>query len=169
MFLFWLKLIMLIWRMSIITAFRDIKRYVVYPFCFLPFLDLFLNKIGHHIFRRIELVSIWWPSLVVFRPARQWCWCFRPPILRFLVIFFFTPPTDPKPGNIFDAKRTKRGWPQLSLMVSFCFVFFLSVCEINWNWHCLKTLYIPFGDSQVRIKKSGKGEDLLTATALGWG
>ena len=79
----------------------------MYPFCFLPFLDLFLNKIGHHIFRRIELVSIWWP-----------------PILRFLVIFFFTPPTEPKPGNIFDAKRTKRGWPQLSLMVSFCFVFF---------------------------------------------
>ena len=73
----------------------------------------------------------------------------------FLVIFFFTPPTDPKPGNIFDAKRTKRGWPQVSLMVSFCFVLFLffSVGEINWNWHCLKTLYIPFGDSQVRIKK----------------
>ena len=44
--------------------------------------------------------------------------------------FFFTPPTDPKPGNIFDAKRTKRGWPQLSLMVSFCFVF---VFFGRWN------------------------------------
>ena len=30
-----------------------------------------------------------------FQSPRQWCWCFRPPVLRFLVIFFFTPPTDP--------------------------------------------------------------------------
>ena len=83
------------------------------------------------------------------------CWCFRPPILRFLRFFFFTPPTDPEPGNLLDAKRTKRGWPKPYgfFLFLFCFVLFFFVGEINWNWHSLKTLFFSYGDSQVRIKK----------------
>ena len=50
----------------------------------------------------------------------------------------------------------------------FCF-FFLSVGEINWNWHCLKTLYIPFGDSQVRIKKKWKGRGFIDRNGTGVG
>ena len=154
--------------MSIITAVPGIKRSVVYPFCFLPFLGLFFYEIGHHIFCNIEFVSIWWPCLVVFRLHGNDAGVSGLLFSDFLW-FFFTAQTEPhKPGNLFNAKRTKRGWPKPYGFFLFCF-FFLSVCEINWNWHCLKTLYIPFGDSQVRIKKSGKGEDLLTATALGWG
>ena len=52
--------------MSIITAFPGIKRSVVYPFCFLPFLGALFYEIDHHIFRHVEFVSIWWPCLVVF-------------------------------------------------------------------------------------------------------
>ena len=110
-----------------------------------------------------------------FQAPRQWCWCFRPPILRFLVIFFSPHrQTHPKPGNLFDAKRTKRGWPKPYGLFLFLFLFFF-VGEINWNWHCLKTLYIPFGDSQVRIKKwkargfidrNGNGVGLGLVTAL---
>ena len=67
LYFFGLKLILLIWKMSIITAFPGIKRSVVYPFCFLPFLVLFFCEIDRHIFHHIEFVSIWWPCLVVFR------------------------------------------------------------------------------------------------------
>ena len=125
-----------------------------------------------------------------FQAPRQWCWCFRPPILRFLVIFFFTPPTDQKPGNLFDAKRTKRGWSNpygffsgfltillLRISVYLSFVLFCSffVDEINWNRNCSKSLYIPFGDSRARIKKwktrwfidrKDKGVELELVTAL---
>ena len=63
-YFFGLKLILLILKMSIITAFPGIKRSVVYRFCFLPFLDLFFYEIDHHIFRHVEFVSIWGPCLV---------------------------------------------------------------------------------------------------------
>ena len=58
----------------------------------------------------------------------------------FFFFFFFTPPTDPKPGNSFDAKRIKRGWPKpygfflgfintllrrISVILSFALFFFV--------------------------------------------
>ena len=112
-----------------------------------------------------------------FQAPRQWCWCFRPPVLRFLVIFFH--PTDRPTQNqeTYSTLNEQKG-DDLSLMVCFCFCFcccFFFVGEINWNWHCLKTLYIPFGDSQVRIKKwkargfidrNGNGVGLGLVTAL---
>ena len=51
----------------------------------------------------------------------------------------------------------------------FLFFYVLSVGEINWNWHCLKTLYIPFGDSQVRIKKKWKGRGFIDRNGIGVG
>ena len=122
-----------------------------------------------------------------FQSPRQWCWCFRPPVLRFLVIFFSPHwPTHPNPGNLFDAKRTKRGWPKpygfflgftllLRISVYFCFVLFFFVGKINRN--CTKTLNIPFGGSRTRIKKwktrwfidrKGNGVGLRLVTALGF-
>ena len=110
----------------------------------------------------VEFVSIWWPCLVVFRLHgnnagvsdllfSDFLWC------------FFTPPTDPKPGNSFDAKRIKRGWPKpygfflgfintllrrISVILSFalfcffCFFFFcfgflfcLFVCLFFCRWN----------------------------------
>ena len=158
--------------MSIITTFPGIERSVVYRFCFLPFLDLFFMKLTT-IFSAVLSLCRFGDHVLLFSGSTAMMLVFQASYSQISCDFFFTPPTDPKPGEetcIFDTKRTKRGWPQLSLIVSSCFVLvFLSVGEINWNWHCLNTLYIPFGDSQVRIKKSEKGEDLLTATALGWG
>ena len=99
-------------------------------------------------------------------------------------------PTHPKPRNLFDPKRTKRGL-DVSLMVVFglpphiasayfcilvfCFVLFFFVGKINWN--CTKTLNNPFGGSRTRIKKKkwktrwfidrkGNGVGLGIVTAL---
>ena len=154
--------------MRIITAFPGIKISVVYPCHFSPFLDLFFfYEIDHHIFGDIEFVSIWWPRLVVFRLHGNGAGVSGLLISDFLW-FFFTPPTDPKPGNLFEAERIKRGLPKpygfflgflttllLGISVYLSFVLFCSffVGEINWNWNCSKTLYIPFGDSQARIIK----------------
>ena len=67
-----------------------------------------------------------------FQAPRQWCWCFRPPIPRFLVIFFSPHrPTHPKPGNLFDAKRTKRGWPKPYGLFMFLFLLLFFFCR--WN------------------------------------
>ena len=83
-------------------------------------------------------------------------------------IFFFTPPTDSKPGNLFDAKRTKRGKPNpygfclgflttllLRISVYLSFVLFCSFFfgEITETETFQRHLYIPFGDSRARIKK----------------
>ena len=102
--------------------------------------------------------------------------------------FSFTSPTDPKPGNLFDAKRTKRGWPKpygfflgflttllLRISVYLSFVLFCSFFVVEINWNCSKTLYFPFGDSQARIKqwkaqwfidRKGNGVGLGLVTAL---
>ena len=86
---------------------------------------------------------------------------------------FFSPhrPTHPKPGNLFDAKRTKRGWPKpygfflgllttlllrISLYLSFALFCSYFVGKIIWNCNCTKTFYIPIGDSRTRIKKMKK-------------
>ena len=105
-----------------------------------------------------------------FQAPRQWCWCFRPPVLRFLLIFFSPHrPTHPKPGNLFDAKRTKRGWPKpygfflgflttllprISVYLSFALFCSFFVGEINWNWNW------RFSSAH---KKNEKHDDLLTA------
>ena len=158
---------------------------MVYPLCVLPFLGLFY-EIGHQILRHIKFVSIWWPCLVVFSLHGNDAGISGLPFSDFLW-FFFSPhrPIHPKPGNLFDPKRTKRGWPKpygfvlgflttllLRVSVYFCilfyFVLFFVVGKINWN--CTKTLNIPFGGSRTRIKKKNdKRDDLLTARAMGWG
>ena len=86
-----------------------------------------------------------------FQAPWQWCWCFRPPILRFVVIFFSPHRlTNPNPGNLFDAKRKERGWPKpygfllgflttllprISVYLSFALFCSFFVGEINWNWN----------------------------------
>ena len=102
-----------------------------------------------------------------FQAPRQWCWCFRPPILRFLVIFLVSPHRPTQNQETYSTLNEQKG-DDLSLIVSFwaslphcsyvflytcllfCFVLFF-VGEINWN--CSKTLYIRFVDSRARIKK----------------
>ena len=98
--------------MSIITAFPGIKRSWCILFAFLPFLELFfmiltiifsawlsLCRFGDHVL----LFSGSTAMMLVFQASDSQISC---------DYFFFTPPTDPKPGNLFDARRTKRGWPK---------------------------------------------------------
>ena len=83
----------------------------------------------------------------------------------------------------------KRGWPKpygfffgflttlllrISVFLSFALFCSFFVGEINWNWNCLQTLYIPFRDSRARIKKwkarwfidrKGNGVGLALVTA----
>ena len=112
--------------------------------------------------------------------------------------FFFTPPTDPKPGNSFDAKRIKRGWPKpygfflgfintllrrisviLSFALFFCccffcfgFLFCLFVCLFfcRWNEPKLKLFRPSIFPWEILegAYKKKKGGDLLTARAMGW-
>ena len=131
-------------KMSIITAFPGIKRSVVYPFCVLPFLVFFLWNWPSHFLPYWVCVDLVTMSCC-FQAPRQLCWCLRPPVLRFLVIFFSPHrPTDPKPGNLFHAKRTKTGWPKphgfflgflttllLRISVYFSFAFFCSFLSVK--------------------------------------
>ena len=112
--------------------------------------------------------------------------------------FFFTPPTDPKPGNSFDAKRIKRGWPKpygfflgfintllrrISVILSFALFFFccffcfgflfcLFVCLFfcRWNEPKLKLFRPSIFPWEILegAYKKKKGGDLLTARAMGW-
>ena len=127
--------------MSITSAFSGIKGLF---FCFLPFLlwnwlsyfPLSLCRFGD----RVLLFSGSTAIMLVFQTSYSQISC----------DFFFTPPTDPKPGNSFDAERIKRGWPnpygfflgfintlllRISVILSFvlfsvfCFLFcFFSFC-----------------------------------------
>ena len=130
--------------MSITSAFSGIKGLF---FCFLPFLlwnwlsyfPLSLCRFGD----RVLLFSGSTAIMLVFQTSYSQISC----------DFFFTPPTDPKPGNSFDAKRIKRGWPnpygfflgfintlllRISVILSFvlffvlfsvfCFLFFFCFC-----------------------------------------
>ena len=108
----------------------------------------------------VEFVSIWWPCLVVFRLHGNNAGVSELLFSDFLW-FFFTPPTDPKPGNSFDAKRIKRGWPnpygfflgfintlllRISVILSFvlffvlfsvfCFLFFVCFCLFCFVLFC---------------------------------
>ena len=74
--------------------------------------------------------------------------------------FFFTPPTDPKPGNSFDAKRIKRGWPKpygfflgfintllrrISVILSFALLFFFLFCFfLFWFFVLFVCLFVCF-------------------------
>ena len=98
--------------MSIITALPGIKRSVVYPFCFFTLFRPFLHEIYHHVFRHIEFGSIWWPCVVVLRPHGNDASVSGLLFSDFLWLFFFHPTDRPKTRNLFDAKRTKRGWPK---------------------------------------------------------
>ena len=104
-----------------------------------------------------------------FQSPRQWCRCFRPSLLRFLVIFFH--PTDrPTQNQETYSTLNERKGDDLSLMVSFwassphCFCVFLYTCLLlcfvlfvgKINWNCTKTINIPFGGSRTRMKKKWK-------------
>ena len=141
---------------------------MVYPLCFLPFLGLFLWNWPSNFppyWVCVDLVTM----SCCFQAPRQWCWCFRPPVLRFLVIFFH--PTDrPTQSQETYSTLNERKGDDLSLMVSFglphhiasayfcilvfCFVLFFFCRWNNWNWNCSNTLYIPFGDSRGKKMKS---------------
>ena len=80
----------------------------------------------------------------------------------------------PKPYGFFFGFLTTL---LLRISVFLSFVLFCSffVGEINWNWNCLQTLYVPFRDSRARIKKwkarwfidrKGNGVGLALVTAL---
>ena len=160
--------------MSITSAFSGIKGLF---FCFLPFLlwnwlsyfPLSLCRFGD----RVLLFSGSTAIMLVFQTSYSQISC-----EFFLFFFFFTPPTDPKPGNSFDAKRIKRGWPKpygffsgfintllrrISVILSFALFFFLFwffvlfVClfvflPVKWTeTKTVQTLYIPLGDSRGRI------------------
>ena len=115
---------------------------------------LSLCRFGDHVL--LFLVST--AMILVFQASRSQISC----------DFFFHSTARPnhKPGNLMDAKRTKRGWPKpygfflgflttlllrVSVYLSFAFVLFFFVGKINLN--CTKTLNIPFGGSRTRIKK----------------
>ena len=91
--------------MSIITAFPGTKRSVVYPYCFLPF----FYEIDRHIFRQIEFVSIC-NHVLLFSGSTAKMLVFQASCSQ-ISCDFFSPHqlTHPKPGNLFDAKRMKRG------------------------------------------------------------
>ena len=144
--------------MSIITTFPGIERSVVYRFCFLPFLDLFFMKLTT-IFSAVLSLCRFGDHVLLFSGSTAMMLVFQASYSQISCDFFFTPPTDQKPGNLFDTKRTKRGWSKpygfflgfltillLRISVYLSFVLFCSffVGEINWNRNCSKSLYIPF-------------------------
>ena len=144
--------------MSILTAFPGINvRWCI--FLLFTLFGPFFSEIDHHIFLHTEFVSIWLPCPVVLRHQGNDAGVSGLLFSDFLW-FLFSPqrPTHPKPGYLFDAKRTNRGWPKpygfflgflstihLCIYVYLSFVLFCSffVSEINWNWNCSKALYIP--------------------------
>ena len=101
---FGLKLILLILKMSIITAFPGIKRSVVYRFCFLPFLDLFVMKLTITISAMLSLCRF--GDHVLFSGSTVMTLLFQGSYSQISYDFFFSPHqlTHPKPGNLFNAK-----------------------------------------------------------------
>ena len=153
--------------MSIITAFPGIKRSVVYPFCFLPFLGLFFMKLTIT-FSAILSLCRFGDHVLLFSGSTAMMLVFQASCSQISCDFFFHPTDRPtlKPGNLFDAKRTKRGWPKpygfflgflttllLRISVYLSFALFCSFFIGKINWNCTKTLNIPFGGSRTRIKK----------------
>ena len=140
--------------MSIITAFPGIKRSVVYRFCFLPFLDLFFMKLTITFSAMLSLCRFG-DHVLLFSGSTAMMLVFQASCSQ-ISCDFFSPhrPTHPKPGNLFDAKRTKRGWPKpygfflgflttlllrISVYLSFALFCSFLVSEVNWN--CFKTLW----------------------------
>ena len=92
-----------------------------------------------------------------FQAPRQWCWCFRPPILRYPVIIFFFSPHPPTQNRETYSMLNEQKGENLILMVSvwasaphffcvflytcllFCFVLFFFFRWNNWNWNFSKT------------------------------
>ena len=101
---FGLKLILLILKMSIITAFPGIKRSVVYRFCFLPFLDLFVMKLTITFSAMLSLCRF--GDHVLFSGSTVMTLLFQGSYSQISYDFFFSPHrlTHPKPGNLFNAK-----------------------------------------------------------------
>ena len=86
-----------------------------------------------------------------FQVPRQWCWCFRPPVLRFLLIVFFFHPTD-KPtqnqetystlnerkGDDLTALRFLFELPYNIASAYFCMLVFCFVLFFFCRWNKLK-------------------------------
>ena len=79
--------------MSIITAFPGIKRSVVYRFCFLPFLDLFVMKLTITFSAMLSLCRF--GDHVLFSGSTVMTLLFQGSYSQISYDFFFTPPTDP--------------------------------------------------------------------------
>ena len=90
--------------MSIITAFPGIKRSVVYRFCFLPFLDLFVMKLTITFSAMLSLCRF--GDHVLFSGSTVMTLLFQGSYSQISYDFFFSPHrlTHPKPGNLFNAK-----------------------------------------------------------------
>ena len=137
----------------------------MYPFCFVPFFGPFFMKLTI-IFSALSLC--WFGGhVLLFSGSTAMMLMFQASYSQISCDFFsFTSPTDPKPGNLFDAKRTKRGWPKpyrfflgflatllLRISVHLSFVLF---CSFFCRWNKLKLFKDPLyslGDSRARIKK----------------
>ena len=133
--------------MTVITAFPGIQRSMVYPFGFVPFLDLFFMKLTIIFSATLSLCRIG-DHVLLFSGSTAMMLMFQASYSQISCDFFnFTSPTDQKPaGNLFDAKGTKRGLPKprgfflgflttllLRISVYLSFVLFCSffVGEIN--------------------------------------
>ena len=116
--------------MSIITAFPGIKRSVVYPFCFLPFLGLFFMKLTIT-FSAILSLCRFGDHVLLFSGSTAMMLVFQASCSQ-ISCDFSSPhrPTHPKPGNLFDERKGD----DLCLTVSFwassphCFCVFLYTC-----------------------------------------
>ena len=145
----------------------------MYPFCFLTFLDLFSKIKLTIMFSAILSLCRFGDHVLLFSGSTAIrCWCFRPPILRFLR-FFFSPHRPTQNQETYSTLNEQKG-DDLSLMVSFCFCFVLFCFVFFGRRNKLKLtlfkdpLFFLWRFSSA-YKKSEKREDLLTATAMGWG
>ena len=167
--------------MSIITAFPGIQRSVVHPFCFGPFLDLFFMKLTITFSPTLSLCRVG-DHVLLFLGSTAMMLMFQAPYSQISCYFFsFTSPTVPKPGNLFDAKETKRGWPKpcgfflgflttllLRISVYLSFVLFCSFLSVKETETVQRPSIFPLKILE-RAEKNEKRDDLLTARAMGWG
>ena len=167
--------------MSIITAFPGIKRSVVYPFCFLPFLGLFFMKLTITFSATLSLCRFG-DHVLLFSGSKAMMLVFQASCFQISCDFFHPTYRPPQSQETYSTLNERKG-DDLSLMVSFwaspppCFCVFLYTClllcfVLFCRWSKLK-LYKDPQYSLWRLskahKKNEKRDDLLTARAIGWG
>ena len=122
--------------MSIITAFPGIKRSVVYPFCFLPFLGLFFMKLAIT-FSAILSLCRFGDHVLLFSGSMAMMLVFQASCSQ-ISCEFFSPHRPTHPSQEIYSTLNERKGDDLSLMVSFwaspphCFCVFLYTCLLLW-------------------------------------